>query len=97
MDLGLVYAATVTAFGAVIVAMLQRTSRRKAQSDAALQKRDAILDDIQKKLTTNGSGKQVGQLVELMYTDLQETKRDLAEHEQKTDAHGLHIWERKGQ
>lgn len=54
------------------------------------------LEAIEASLATNGTNKTVGELAELLYADLQETKRDLSEHQRRTDAHGLQLWETRG-
>jgi hypothetical protein len=81
----LVLAALVTGLASIIVALATRADRRMGKR----------LDAIEEQTATNGSNKTLGELAELMYADLQTTKRDLAEHQRRTDAHGLKLWERR--
>jgi hypothetical protein len=101
-----VIAALVMAFGSTLTALVTMGLRKAARAeDAALKAADIAmesagraavsLDAIEKNTKTNGSNKTLGELVELMYTDLQQSKRELAAHERKTDAHGIQAWERR--
>lgn len=100
------FAALITAFGSVIIALITRgTKGAKEAGDEAVATakaaeilaRDAtkLLEEIRTQTATNGSKKTLGELAELMYTDLQLTKRELSAHKESTNAHGVNIWERR--
>ncbi len=95
-----VIAAIIAAVGAGVIAGLRRKDKRdQAQrtADGVRQaKQDEVLAELAARTKTNGSNKTIGELVELMYVDLQQTKRDLSEHQRRNDAHGLQPpWERR--
>lgn len=81
-----VLAALVAAASGIIITLIRRADNRMGERVKA----------IEEQVSTNGTNKTLGQLAELMYQDLQTTKRDLAEHQRRTDAHGFLLWERKG-
>lgn len=102
----LVLAALVTAFGSVIIALIARATGKAASvekqalaaAEIAMESAELAhkkLATIEKQTATNGSNRTLGELAELMYIDLQATKRELAEHQRRTDAHGLQLWERR--
>lgn len=100
-------AALITAFGGVIIALIQRGVNKAAEVEATAKEAAAIavksaeeagrrLSAIERQTATNGSKKTLGEITELMYEDLQQTKRELAEHQRRVDAHGLQPpWERR--
>jgi len=96
----IIIVATVTAFGSVLVALITRATKKVdateklALSAANIAMQSAAsaaarLETIERQTSTNGTNKTLGELTELLYGDLQETKRDLATHQRRLDAHGI--------
>jgi hypothetical protein len=101
-----IIAALVVTFGSTLTALVTMGLRKAARAeDAALRAADIAMESagraavsleaIEKNTATNGTNKTLGELTELMYKDLQQSKRELAAHERRTDAHGIQVWERR--
>lgn len=79
-------AAMVGVFGPLIIVLVSRGNNRA--TEAAIRAEAAALKVVN-HTATNGTKRPLGELVELIYEDLQTTKRDLAAHERRYDAHGI--------
>jgi hypothetical protein len=101
-----VIAALIVTFGSTLTALLTVGLRKATRAEgAALRAADIAMESaahaatsleaIAKNTATNGTNKTLGELTELMYKDLQQSKRELAAHERRTDAHGVQAWERR--